>query len=337
MTFLLALLLFPIFIIVCIVASIQQKRQERDRKEAANRRERERKETLYRQEQERKNRIQMEQQVKQEQIIHFHSFAFPVHSSVADICSRWNYWPSSIHDKDDKIERQKRALYNTLPISINTKDFSGHFVTSALITSDEYDVLIYETTLSSCTCPDFKRRGGPCKHIYRLFYELTHIPYENPGIIDIDSEILSRIFNLSPTAQQNFIHNVISYRIASHCVKITTIINEQISAGLLVTNNAIPYEALLDDMTKDQILLALTKKNVHGYYPSWPKYKLVAWILETQPSFLKKQFRNHTLISFSPELDEWISGVRLSCHSFHLYISDSEFSNRYYPYGNPST
>jgi hypothetical protein len=31
---------------------------------------------------------------------------------------------------------------------------------------------IYDVTLDSCTCFDFATRGLPCKHIYRLAYEL---------------------------------------------------------------------------------------------------------------------------------------------------------------------
>ena len=33
----------------------------------------------------------------------------------------------------------------------------------------------YEVTLDSCTCPDFKRRRKPCKHIYRLAYECGYL------------------------------------------------------------------------------------------------------------------------------------------------------------------
>jgi len=35
---------------------------------------------------------------------------------------------------------------------------------------------VYFTTTTNCTCKDFLNRGEPCKHMYRLDYELRHAP-----------------------------------------------------------------------------------------------------------------------------------------------------------------
>lgn len=34
----------------------------------------------------------------------------------------------------------------------------------------------YSVTLTSCTCPDFQKRGKPCKHIYKLQNALNEAP-----------------------------------------------------------------------------------------------------------------------------------------------------------------
>lgn len=39
---------------------------------------------------------------------------------------------------------------------------------------------IYRTTLVSCTCPDFKERKLPCKHMYRLASEFGLIELPDP-------------------------------------------------------------------------------------------------------------------------------------------------------------
>lgn len=39
----------------------------------------------------------------------------------------------------------------------------------------------YSVTLYSCTCPDFIKRGEPCKHIYKLQNVLSEAPAASPA------------------------------------------------------------------------------------------------------------------------------------------------------------
>ncbi|MDD3040526.1 SWIM zinc finger family protein [Bacteroides sp.] len=67
----------------------------------------------------------------------------------------------------DQIKRQKSSMTSKCkPTEINYADESALFSGSGKSP--------YVTTLNSCTCRDFVVRKLPCKHIYRLRYELNN-------------------------------------------------------------------------------------------------------------------------------------------------------------------
>ena len=77
--------------------------------------------------------------------------------------SIWAKWDGS-HDTTDQQKRIARAYSaENTPLSISVDDCTGQFQGN----SGRYD-----TSLSECTCTDFKRRKQPCKHMYRLAIEL---------------------------------------------------------------------------------------------------------------------------------------------------------------------
>ena len=74
----------------------------------------------------------------------------------------WDSWDPSIHSDPAQIKRQKNAAkFETSPISIGDE-----FATFRGSKKD------YHTTLLSCNCADFGMRKLPCKHMYRLAYEI---------------------------------------------------------------------------------------------------------------------------------------------------------------------
>lgn len=254
-----------------------------------------------------------------ERVDSFHDDIFSVVADDAHIQSIWDCYSRSLHDESGQFYRQKRALYNTIPISINTQEMSALFLSSSLTVDDEADDIVYQTSLTQCSCPDFKKRGGPCKHIYRLFFELTHLPYGNPQIVDIDPFITDGLFALTLKARENLLVGVYQNGSFSRCSRKTKLIKEQISVGFLEESSDIPYESLLNAMTKEQIFSALEEKEVQGYRKGWRKSDLVSWILDSQPGFLKKQFRGYVLLSFNPILREWIDGIQFAKKSFFNY------------------
>ena len=73
-------------------------------------------------------------------------------------------WGELNHNDYHKLARQQRASKASLtPLDIDAKKGVAHF------RGAERD---YKTTLSTCECMDFQRHALPCKHMYRLAYEL---------------------------------------------------------------------------------------------------------------------------------------------------------------------
>jgi hypothetical protein len=75
--------------------------------------------------------------------------------------SSFGCWDVSIHGADGQDVRMDRALFQN--IVIQSYDPSTG---SAEILGTRGEV--YKTSLDHCSCEDFRRRGLPCKHIYKL-------------------------------------------------------------------------------------------------------------------------------------------------------------------------
>lgn len=74
---------------------------------------------------------------------------------------------SDIDNEPDQITRQKSGMSSKYkPIEINYEDETALFQGSGKSP--------YITTPTTCTCRDFFVRKLPCKHIYRLRYELSN-------------------------------------------------------------------------------------------------------------------------------------------------------------------
>jgi len=84
-----------------------------------------------------------------------------------DINETWNVW-SEIHNapgQEKRLDSARAAACTPTQISLDcgTAEFKGSRG-------------VYQTTLNSCGCEDFRRRNLPCKHMYRLALELKLIP-----------------------------------------------------------------------------------------------------------------------------------------------------------------
>lgn len=73
-------------------------------------------------------------------------------------------WEDSIHNDYDQI---KRIAY-IQKIKVNDVNVVPSEEAAKITGTDN----IYDVTLNSCTCYDFATRKLPCKHIYRLAFEL---------------------------------------------------------------------------------------------------------------------------------------------------------------------
>lgn len=316
----LIIFLAPFFIIGCIIGSVERKRRDAERKGYLENIEKEQRERAQKLEAERQQRVQREELKKKASIERFHRNIFPVETENPSVSAVWSRYPSGLHNMPEKIERQKKALYKTIPILISTDKMIGFFYPSF----DSGCNKVYRTSLFDCSCPDYAKHTGPCKHIYRLFYELNH--RYSSGIIDVDPVLENALLNIS---EPDFYALVGKIRYPSGSVSVLTETDNQfVDAGILIANKPSEeqYRNLLDSMTKDQIILSLAKKSVRGYYPSWSKFRLITWIIETQPKYLAKQFRDYVYLTPSPLATTWIDSVKSSFAKYHYYMADSEFN-----------
>jgi hypothetical protein len=249
---------------------------------------------------------------KQEAKDNFHRNVFPIEAADPYIQAAWSRWPPQIHDSQDKLDRQLRALHSAIPAFIDPSTLTGYFLPTSPSSYKEF----YEASFILCSCPDYEKHGAPCKHMYRLFYELSHQPYLNPDIVNVDPSVIETFSSLSDDAKALLFKYLRYQEDLDYSGYLTDALLELLESGLLIQSDDFPYETFLNKMTKDQIILALAKKSIKGYYPSWSKYRLVAWVIETQPKFLKHHFSKYARVMYAPEVKPWAHGVCLSQRSW---------------------
>lgn len=88
---------------------------------------------------------------------------------MTDYANCFPSWDSSIHTQPDQVKR----MINGAKIKDDDIILSDSFVTGTFFGSSGD---AYEVTLESCDCMDFKQRGKPCKHMYRLAMEFGELP-----------------------------------------------------------------------------------------------------------------------------------------------------------------
>lgn len=85
---------------------------------------------------------------------------------------QWWEWDSSVHESEGQPSRMQRALTQKIEI---VKMPKGCW---AQIRGAKGD--IYRTSFRICSCPDFRERGKPCKHMYKLAMQcagFNPVPY----------------------------------------------------------------------------------------------------------------------------------------------------------------
>jgi len=242
---------------------------------------------------------------------------FPVHSQNPNVQEEWEMScvEHDDHDSSEQIERQKRALDKFVtPIMINYPRFHNTLFLhpSAMFLSSSHPYKLYDTSLMMCDCPDNKHRDLPCKHMYRLFYEIEHPRSTNLEITDIDSDIQLRFRQLSDNERLFFVEKSLRYHfqpLIPRIIKKDAIVKSLIKNGFFIIIGNVDYAPMLEKMTKDQIILSLAKRNVDGYKPSWSKVKLIDWIVNEQSAFLKKHFKSLVSINIHPSVEAWAKGI----------------------------
>lgn len=263
---------------------------------------------------ERESRAREFKRLERERLSYFRSQIFPITSSNDSVQSTWEHWNLQIHDSNEQLTQQVMSLYEVVPIYIDTIKLVGIFT----------DILsmnrIYDTSLISCTCDWFKRTSIPCLHMYHLFSILSSGDCKKRNIADIDKEIIAKLASLDNNQRTDFIFRIQHMDSNGQDVFIKPELQAGINAGLIIESHAVNYMPLLTKMTKDEIILALAKKGIQGFRPSWSKVMLISWVLENQQEFLRKHFNNYIHISAVPSIISWgktISELKHECTVLH--------------------
>ncbi len=73
-----------------------------------------------------------------------------------------NNWDEEVHADPEQITRKNRAQNEAMRVvSLDCEGMTGTVRARDLST-------VYEVSTTGCSCPDFKKRGLPCKHMYLL-------------------------------------------------------------------------------------------------------------------------------------------------------------------------
>lgn len=76
----------------------------------------------------------------------------------------WGVWDESLSSNAQKTRMNRAKSGELTPWHVNAKFKNAVFVGS--------EGGKYLTTLKKCTCPDFQKRGVPCKHMFYLANEM---------------------------------------------------------------------------------------------------------------------------------------------------------------------
>lgn len=241
---------------------------------------------------------------------------FPIYTDDSRIQSYWSALECE-HDSFSQITRQQRSI-RTMPILIDPRNMQALFLSSNLST-------IYHCRLFMCDCPDHDKRSLPCKHMYRLFYELTTGSEIAKNVV-VGSAVMDKFCELDTNIQIEFVNqvrSVVRFHFAGKTMRRTPQIDALLKSEFFTECNNTDYSKLLDKKTKDQIIISLSSHGIRECRPSWSKVKLIDWIIENQQAYLAEEFSEYVSISIPKEYKSWYTAISsvVECQ----YSSDSEF------------
>lgn len=191
----------------------------------------------------------------------------------------WLEWDPSIHQTEPQLARQERAASVLLsPLKINAEHGSGNFK------GEDSD---YYTTLKKCECMDHQRRILPCKHMYRLAYELDVFMIDG---VQYDPNVknllrLSDIRNI--TAHLNGEKKEILYKIITNnggVFEFDSNIKSLISQGLI--QESVNKREILNHYKRDTLYNLLSQNQEIHIAKSIKKSELVEIILNNYPEIV---------------------------------------------------
>ncbi len=195
-----------------------------------------------------------------------------------DLKEIWAHWDLSIHQDSEQKQRQQRACaINYTPLSLDA--IKG----CATFRGTDSD---YTTSLITCNCMDFQRHAFPCKHMYRLAYELNlfylddvqELP-KNYRVLNMAS--LKKIINRIPKYQYEALYEIFSCD-TPLVMQNTTGISKLLETGLLQISP--DNETFISSFTKEELLTHMPD----GYKKSISKKALIEDIVANHPDVISE-------------------------------------------------
>lgn len=244
--------------------------------------------------QEQQRKIEIQQRAK---IMEFHINVFPVIVNNEVIMTEWKK-NNCDHSDIEQVRRQWRALYQVIPICRHPEINIAYFLSSNRTS-------VYKTTLNSCDCEDFFHTHKPCKHMYRLFYEITK-NNEDTRLFKLSEKTWSIFVDLEADGKVKFIETADSLaNFGMHQIKLDKSLYKLVSLELFIVTGDPDYVDLLNRKTKDQIILAIAKRGIKGWKPSWSKVKLVDWVANNCYDYLSHEFSDWATLDLHPSISDW--------------------------------
>lgn len=212
-------------------------------------------------------------------------------------------WDASIHENPEQLKRISSAQKaDVTPDFVDRDNFTASFKGSGKQP--------YVTTLDSCTCIDFVRRKLPCKHIYRLAFELGFAPVgfksgRNKNTVSDD------IFSL-PVETQEMLYDM-CYLSIYHNQTLFTFPRTPFSELLLIKDFCIEnvvslsiLESLPVSVLKD-ILFSSTLENLPK--KNSQKKTFISWILNNQDLALSAIDKSTIFLEFTEQTSQLKSTI----------------------------
>ena len=221
-----------------------------------------------------------------------------------------NGYGENFHCSNEQYSRFQRAISSKgigKVVSVNKKKMSMKIYSSRNTNN------IYITSLSNCECEDFKKRHFPCKHMYKLAYELGIID-ENWDLSGLSSELKGLLDSLSPTAIHTLIRLMDNYRNTFKFQVSKRTASPLVKNGFLIEDNL--YELLLDkNYNKNELLAFLSPSPSCTVSAKDKKSQIIRYIIDSEPKLLKALCDKCYTVSFSDIVNDNFDYIYRYCEN----------------------
>lgn len=221
-----------------------------------------------------------------------------------------NGYGENFHCSNEQYIRFQRSLsFENIGkvVSVNKKKITMK------ICSSRNPSNIYVTSLFNCDCEDFKRRNLPCKHMYKLAYELGIID-KNWDLSGLSSELKDLLDSLSPTAIRILIHLMDNYRNTYKFQVSKRTASPLVKSGFLIEDTL--YELLLDkNYNKNELLAFLSSSTSCSVSTKDKKSQIIRYIIDNEPKLLKALCDKYYMVSFSDIVNDNFDYIYRYCEN----------------------